>query len=125
MSVAIDRVSPIFYHPVVPTAGGLIPARIETPRSLNCSRRKQTSVELPGSESRFGAALTVGATEFHLAPGAARAFVILNPCQIGRVDKAAANLACSASLTRRLSAALAEHRPARSRFIDWHDRMST
>jgi hypothetical protein len=123
MSVAIDRVSPIFYHPVIPTAGCLILARIETPRSLDCSRRKQTSVELPGSESRFGAALTVGATEFHLAPGAA--FVILNPCQIERVDKAAAHLACSASLTRRLSAALAKHRPARSRFIDWHDRMST
>jgi hypothetical protein len=33
-----------------------------------------------------------------------RAFVMLNPCQIERVDKAAANLACSASLTRRLSA---------------------
>jgi hypothetical protein len=50
-----------------------------------------------------------------------RAFVILNPCDIAGVDKAAANHASKLMLSLgnvTPVGALAEHRPARSRFID-------
>jgi hypothetical protein len=54
-----------------------------------------------------------------------RAFVILDPCQIARVDKAAANLASEIMISLANAPpvdAFAEHCPARSRFVDWHDR---
>jgi hypothetical protein len=54
-----------------------------------------------------------------------RAFVILNPRDIAGVDKAAANPATEIMLSLANATpvgALAEHRPARSRLIDWHDR---
>src|SRR5258706_5070002 len=49
MAVAPDDVSPILFHPVAPTAGCNTLAPVETPRSLNYSRRIKTSVELSGS----------------------------------------------------------------------------
>jgi hypothetical protein len=54
-----------------------------------------------------------------------RAFVILNPCQIARIDKAAANLASEIMPTladAQPVGALAERGPAWSRFLDRHDR---
>ena len=54
-----------------------------------------------------------------------RAFVILNPHEIAPVEIAAARLALEKmfGLTNATPVdALAEHRPARSRFIEWHDR---
>jgi hypothetical protein len=54
-----------------------------------------------------------------------RAFVVLDPCQIARIDPAVARLA-SEKLFDLMNAApvgaLAEQRPARSRLINWHDR---
>jgi hypothetical protein len=53
------------------------------------------------------------------------AFVILNPCQIAPVDKAAANPASEIMLGLADAppvGALAEHRAAWSRFLDRHDR---
>jgi hypothetical protein len=54
-----------------------------------------------------------------------RGFVILNPNQIPRIDPAVARLASEKMFGLGDAppiGALAEHRPARSRFIDWHDR---
>jgi hypothetical protein len=45
MSVVIDKVSPIFYHPVAPLPDAIILATIEAPRSLNCSPRIKSFVE--------------------------------------------------------------------------------
>jgi hypothetical protein len=54
-----------------------------------------------------------------------RAFVILDPCVFPRIDPAVARLASEimSGLTEAsLVGAFAEYRPARSRFIDRHDR---
>jgi hypothetical protein len=54
-----------------------------------------------------------------------RAFVILNPRQIARLDKAAANLAMEKMISPTHAppvGALAKDRRARARFIDRHDR---
>jgi hypothetical protein len=53
------------------------------------------------------------------------AFVILNPNQIPRIDPAVARLASEIMFglgDTPTIGALAEHRPAWSRFIEWHDR---
>jgi hypothetical protein len=65
------------------------------------------------------------ATELDLARVRERAFVILNPDQITRVEIAAAKFASKIMICVANAppvGALAEHGPARPRFIDRHDR---
>ncbi len=51
MSVVIDKISPIFYHPVAPTAGCNNSSAYRVAAFIKFFPRKQTSVELPDSET--------------------------------------------------------------------------